>query len=172
MYKSALSIHLKLSVNSVIHGTMGCGQKKKLSVSVAVSPAPLRVPSQWPLAPSIASVMSVANDKDDNEMILGTVNRSPGICLSAEESPRKPQLGDHLMRTVIASNGVPFLQMRSVGSHSTSGNGKEGRKEGRDEFGYQLSVKAPMARFKLLSLCLPLWLLPLSYSKRCKSKKM
>ena len=30
---------------------------------------------------------------------------------------------------VIASNGVPFLQMRSVGSHSTSGREKEGNKE-------------------------------------------
>jgi hypothetical protein len=30
---------------------------------------------------------------------------------------------------VIASNGVPFLQMRSVGSHSTSGREKEGKEE-------------------------------------------
>ena len=54
-------------------------------VSVAVPPAPVRVPSQRPLAPSVASVSSVANDKDDNEMILGTVHRSPGICLTTEE---------------------------------------------------------------------------------------
>ena len=39
-----------------------------------------------------ASVMSVANDKGDNEMILGAVHRSPGICLTAEENPRKSQL--------------------------------------------------------------------------------
>ena len=44
----------------VVHGVMGCGQKK-LSVSVAVPPAPIRVPSQRPLAPSVASVTSVAN---------------------------------------------------------------------------------------------------------------
>ena len=37
--------------------------KKKLSVSVAVPSAPVRVPSQRPLAPSVASVTSVANDK-------------------------------------------------------------------------------------------------------------
>ena len=37
---------------------------------------------------------SVTNDKGDNEMILGAVHRSPGICLTAEENPRKPQLGD------------------------------------------------------------------------------
>ena len=35
----------------------------------------------------------------------------------------------NVRRTVIASNGVPFLQMRAVGSHSTSGREKEGIKE-------------------------------------------
>ena len=67
---------------------------KKLSVSVAVPPAPVRVPSQRPLASSVASVTSVANDKGDNEMVRGAVHRSPGICLTAEENPRKPQLGE------------------------------------------------------------------------------
>ena len=33
------------------------------------------------------------------------------------------------VRPVIASNGVPFLQMRSVGLHTTSGRKKEGNKE-------------------------------------------
>jgi hypothetical protein len=33
------------------------------------------------------------------------------------------------VRPVITSNGVPYLQMRSVGSHSTSGREKEGKKE-------------------------------------------
>ena len=55
---------------------------KKLSVSVAVPPAPVRVPSQRSLAPSVASVISVANDKGDNEMNLGAVYRSPDICLN------------------------------------------------------------------------------------------
>ena len=59
---------------------------KKLSVSVAVPSAPVRVPSQRPLALSITSVISVANDKGENEMILGAVHRSPGICLTAEEN--------------------------------------------------------------------------------------
>ena len=75
---------------------MGCGQKK-LSISVAVPPAPVRVPSQRPLSPSVASVTSVTNDMGDNEIILGAVHRSPGICLTVEENPRKPQLGDSLM---------------------------------------------------------------------------
>ena len=39
-----------------------------------------------PLALSVASVTSVANDKGGNEMILGVVHRSPGICLTAEEN--------------------------------------------------------------------------------------
>jgi hypothetical protein len=55
-------------------------------------PASVRVPSQRLLAPS------VANDKGNNEMILEAVHRSPGICLTAEENPRKPQLGDRLMK--------------------------------------------------------------------------
>ena len=79
---------------------MGCSQKR-LSVSVAVPPAPVRVPSQRPLSPSVASVTSVANDKGDNEMILGAVHRSPDICLTAEETPRKPQLGDRLMKELL-----------------------------------------------------------------------
>ena len=61
---------------------------------MAVPPAPVRVPSQRPLAPSVASVTLVANDKGDNEMIPGAVHRSPDICLTAEKNPGKPQLGD------------------------------------------------------------------------------
>ena len=80
---------------------MGCGQRK--------------------LAPS---VMSVTNDKDDNKMIPGAVHRSLCISLMAEENHGKLQLEDRLMKGLIASNGVPFLQMRSVGSHSTSGREK------------------------------------------------
>ena len=49
-------------------------------------PAPVWVPSQTPLAPSVTSVTSVTNDKGDNEMIPGAVHRSPGICPTAEEN--------------------------------------------------------------------------------------
>ena len=52
-------------------------------MAVPPAPAPPRVPSQRPLAPSVTSVL---NDKGDNEMILGAVHRSPGICLTAEEN--------------------------------------------------------------------------------------
>ena len=51
-------------------------------------------------------------------MIPGAVHRSPDIYLTAEENPGKPQLGDRL------------IQMRSVGSHNTSGRQKEENKEG------------------------------------------
>jgi hypothetical protein len=54
--------------------------------------------SQRPLAQSVTSVLSVANDKDDNEMFPGAVHRSPGICLTADENPGKPQLGDSLTK--------------------------------------------------------------------------
>ena len=51
-------------------------------------------------------------------MILGAVHRSHGICLIAEEKPRKPQLGDRLMKGLFDQSspqmGVPFLKMRSV----------------------------------------------------------
>ena len=65
---------------------------------MAVQPAPLWVPSQRPLAPSVMSVTSVAN-KGDNEMILGVVYKI---------SARRPSD----VGAVRLSNGVPFLQMR------------------------------------------------------------
>ena len=56
---------------------------KKLLVSVAVPPAVVWIPSQRPLAPSVASVTSIVN-KGDNEIILGAVHRSLGICLPGQ----------------------------------------------------------------------------------------
>ena len=85
---------------------------------MAVLPAPVQVSSQRPLAPSVASITSVANDKGDNEKILGAVHRSPGICVTADGNPktsaRRPS-DEWAVRPVTASNEVPFLQMRSVG---------------------------------------------------------
>ena len=107
----------------VVHGAMGCGQKKKekRSLSVAVPPAPVRVPSQRPLAPSVTSV---TNDKDDNEMILGAVHRSPGICLTAEENPRKPQLGDRLTKGLCDQSSPPFLPNEEA-RHVRNGEGRK-----------------------------------------------
>ena len=59
-------------------------------------------------------------------MILGAVRRSPGICLKAEENPRKSQLGHRLMKGLCDQSSP---QMGSVGSHSTSGKEKEGNEE-------------------------------------------
>ena len=50
----------------------------------------------------------------------GQCNRFPGICLTTEENPGKLQLGNRrgqiVALPVITSNGVPSLQMKSVGS--------------------------------------------------------
>ena len=58
---------------------------------MAVPPSTVRVTSQRLLSSSVTSVVSVANDEGDDELI-------PGLCthLTAEEIPGKPQLGDIL----------------------------------------------------------------------------
>ena len=88
---------------------------KQLLVSVAVPPAHVRAPSQRPLAPSVASVTSVANNKGENETILG---RCAQISWHLPYSRGKPQKtlarrSSHkgAVRPVIASNGVHFLQI-------------------------------------------------------------
>ena len=92
-------------------------------------PTPLRVPSQRPLAPSVASVTSVANDKGDNKMILLAVHRSPGICLTAEGNPRKPQLGDRLMKGYVTSHRLklgpfPPNEVGRIAQHVRKGEGR------------------------------------------------
>ena len=96
---------------------------KKLSVSVVVPPAPVRVPSQSLLAPN------VANDKGGNEMILGVVHRSPGICLTAEENPRKPQLRNRLMKGCANSHRLkwgpfPPNEVGRIAQHVRKGEGR------------------------------------------------
>ena len=53
-------------------------------------PVPILVPGQWPLATSFTQS---ANDKDGNEIIPETADKS-GTCFTVEEIPGKPQLGD------------------------------------------------------------------------------
>ena len=89
-------------------------------------PAPVRVPSQRPLAPCVPSVV---NDNSDNKMIPGAVQRSPGIYLKDPKTSARRAFDEGAVRLVIASNGVPFLQMRSVESYSTSGMEKKGKME-------------------------------------------
>ena len=76
-----------------VYGAMGCGQR--------------------PLAPSVVSVTSVANERGYNEIILGAVHRSSDICLTAEENPRKLQLGDRLVKE-LCDQSLP--QMGSLSS--------------------------------------------------------
>ena len=66
---------------TVVNGAMGCGQKK-LSVSVAVPPAPVRVPSQRPLVPNVTSV-----DKGDNEKILGLCTDLLAFAIQPRKTP-------------------------------------------------------------------------------------
>ena len=75
---------------------------------MVVPPAPVRVPGQRSIAPSIASVTSVANHKGANEIILGAVHRSPDICVTAEENPTKPQQGDRLMKGCATSHRLKW----------------------------------------------------------------
>ena len=81
-------------------------------------------------APSGASVTSAANDKDDNEMILGAVHRSPGIFLTAEENPRKPQLGDRLMKGLCEQSSPQMGSLSSsnevyrIAQHVRKGEGR------------------------------------------------
>ena len=101
---------------------------KKFQTSVAVPPAPVRVPSYRPLARSVGSVMSVANDKGDSEMVLGAVHRSPGICLTAEENLRKPQLGDRLMKGLscrLKWSPFPPNEVGRIAQHDRKGGIKE-----------------------------------------------
>ena len=101
---------------------MGWDQKS-YKASLTVPPAPVRVPGQRPLAPSIMSVMSVANDKGDNE-----INRSPGNYLTADENPRKHQLGDRLMKGGATSYRVKWGPPNEVGRIEQHARKGEGRK--------------------------------------------
>jgi hypothetical protein len=61
----------------------------------------------------------------------GTVNRSPGIYLMGLGKPRKTHLGesDEGWATTFVSNGVPYVQLTLVGSHSTLRRKMEEKKE-------------------------------------------
>ena len=64
-----------------------------------------------------------AKGKGDNEIKLGAVHKSTGVYLTAKK------IAAGLIKAVwpvIDSNGVPYLQMMSIGSQRTLGNWKEG----------------------------------------------
>ena len=63
------------------------------------------------------------NVNGDNEVKPRAVHVSPGIYLTAQENSGKPELGEPLKALrphSYISNVVFYLQMRLVGSHSTS----------------------------------------------------
>ena len=93
---------------------------KKLLASVAVPPAPLRVPSRRPFTPSVASVSSVGNDKGDSVQISWYLSYSWGK--PQKTSARRPS-DEGAVRPVIVSSEVPFLQKRSARLNSTPGRG-------------------------------------------------
>ena len=72
-------------------------------------------------------------------MILVVVHRSPGICLTAEENPSKPQLGYSLTKGLCDQSSpqmgiFPPNEVGRIAQHVRKGEGrKEVRKEGRKE---------------------------------------
>ena len=67
-------------------------------------------------------------------MIMWAVYRSPGICLTAEENLRKPQLGNRLMKGLRDQSSHqmgPFPQ-NEVGRIVQYFKKGEGRKDGKD----------------------------------------
>ena len=59
----------------------------------------------------------LANDKGNNEIIPRAVQRSTGICLTAEENSGKPQLGDLVFKIFISiklyKNSLKRLRIRA-----------------------------------------------------------
>ena len=93
-------------------------------------PTLVRVPGQRPLAPS-GYVASVANHKNDNEMIPGLCTDLLAFALQLRKTPENLSY-ETVNEGYVTShriNGLPYLQIRSVGSHSMPGREKEGKKK-------------------------------------------
>ena len=86
------------------------------------APALVWVPSQRPLDPSVTSV---ANDRVIMKLCRELCTDILAFALKLRKTSARTPSNEGVMRPVIASNGVPFLQMRSVESYSTSGREKE-----------------------------------------------
>ena len=120
-----------LFIGLVVHGAMGCGQENFQLV--------------WRCHQLLSGFLAkghfsrVSRRSHRSLMIRVIMKWSWGLCtdlLAFALQPRKPQKtsarrppDEGAVRPVIALNGVPFLQMRSIGSHSMSRRGKEGNKE-------------------------------------------
>ena len=91
-----------------------------------------------------------ANDKGDYEMIPRAVHISPDIYLTNEEKPwrtlpKRPWI--KAVRSFIASNGIPYIKMMSVGYNSMRGRERKGKKDRMAEPYSILAVKAGWKRF-------------------------
>ena len=74
----------------------------------------------------------------------------PGICLTAEENPGKPQLGDCLVKAVqpvIATNGITYLQMNSVGFYCSYGKNK--KRKGREGSNYYRHITSRLVGYHI-----------------------
>ena len=117
---------------SAAHGTMGRGQKNfhlvwrchQLLSGFLAKGHLTRVSRQSRRSLMIRVIMKWSWNCAQISWLLPYSRGNP-----QKTSARRPS-DEGAVRPVIASNGVPFLQTRSVGSHSTSGREKEGKKEG------------------------------------------
>ena len=73
--------------NQFLHSLLSMEPWAAAKSSVTVLPAPVRVPSQMSLAPTVTSVTSVANDKGDNEKILGLYTDLLAFALKLRKTP-------------------------------------------------------------------------------------
>ena len=83
-----------------------------------------------------------------SEMIPGAVNRSPGICLAAEENPEKPQLGNRLMKSCATSHPhkwgpLPSNEASRIAKQVMKGEGRKGRKD-REGFAEKINCFVEM----------------------------
>ena len=115
----------------VVHVAMGCGQK---NFKLVWPPAPVRLPSQWPLAPNVTSVTSVANDKDDNEMIPGLCSDLLAFSLQLRKtSARRPSMNT---ATSYRLKCLPFPpnEVGRITQHVRRGEGSKEGKGGCDKW--------------------------------------
>ena len=96
---------------------------------MALPPAPVRVPSQCPHAPSVTSVTS---DKSYHEIISGAVHRSLGIYLQLRKTPdisaRRPSDEDCATSHLLKWGSLPPNEVGRIAQYVTKGGGiKEGK---------------------------------------------
>ena len=96
---------------------------------MAVPPAPVRVPSQRPLAPSVTSV---ANDKGDNEMICTQISwHLPYSCGKPRKTSAR-RLSDEGCATSLRLKWgpLPSNEIFRIAEHVGKGKGKKKERAG------------------------------------------